>query len=125
MQIIRKDELRGSARHVQNDTYETVRFLLASDAAGASVADIVLQPGIEEGYGYADRTEIAYCIEGDAVLTDPTGAEHHIAPGTMWVARPGESFRFKATQPTRLICVFTPPLSGEETGFAADKVEPS
>jgi L-ectoine synthase len=120
MRIIRKAEMQGSARHVRNDVYETTRLLLAADDAGASVTDILLQPGIEAEYGYADRTEIAYCIEGEATLVDPDGQTHAIAPGTMWVARPGERFRFEAAVPTRLICVFTPPLAGDETGFASD-----
>ena len=119
MQILRKEALPDS-RRIRTAAYETHRFLLASDAAGATVTDIILRPGREETYGYDAHVEIAYCLEGAATLTDASGVAHAIAPGTMWVARPGERFRFVAQAPTRLICVFTPPLEGGETGFASD-----
>ena len=121
VEVIRKEELRGTPRHIRGPAYETFRFLLASDDAEATVTDIVLAPGIEDIYGYDRQIEIAYCLEGEAELTDlATGTTHRIGPGTLWVARRGERFRFRANQPTRLICVFVPPFSGEETGFARD-----
>lgn len=84
-----------------------------------TVTDIVLVPGIEATYGDPERTEIAYCIDGDATLTElPNGIAHPIRPGTMWVASPGERFRFRPSVPTRMICVFTSPFDGHETGFA-------
>ncbi len=119
--IVQKESLRGTARHVRNQTYETVRLLLAEDGAEATVTDIVLAPDVEETYGSDQRIEIAYCIEGDAELTDlASGVVHRIIPGVLWVAQRGERFRFRASVPTRLVCVFVPPFSGEETGFARD-----
>ncbi len=121
VRIIHKSELAGTARHVRNDTYETYRFLLSADGVGVTITDIVLVPGIEATYGYDDHIEMAYCIEGQATLTDiATGTVHPIKPGTMWIARRGETFRFIASQATRLICVFNPAFEGHETGFAAD-----
>ena len=118
IQIIRKSQLTSTSRHVRNDVYETHRFLLANDAVGVTVTDIVLKPGIEAIYGYDEHIEIAYCIEGLATLTDLlTNESYEIAPGTMWIARMGEKFRFSASIQTRLICVFTPPFKGHETGF--------
>ncbi len=117
MQIIRKKALQRSERHLVNNVYETTRFLLAEDGPGVTVTDIVLAPGVRQVYGYAHNTEIAYCIEGEATLTDSAnGSVHAIVPGTMWVASPGE--QFEAAAATRLICVFTPALEGGETGFA-------
>lgn len=122
VQIIRKADLAGSSRHVANDTYETFRFLLAEDGLGLTITDIMLQPGIEADYGYDNHIEFAYCIEGRAVLTDhATLIAHDIMPGTLWIARQGETFSFRASEPTRLICVFTPPFKGTETGFAGDQ----
>ena len=121
VQVIRKEAVRGTSRHVRTHAYETFRFLLASDDVGATVTDIVLAPGVEEVYGYDRQIEIAYCLEGRAQMTDlGTNAVHLVEPGTLWVSRKGERFRFVASQPTRLICVFVPPFSGEETGFAED-----
>ena len=122
VQIIRKEQLAGTTRHVRNETYETYRFLLDSDHANVTVTDILLFPNIEETYGYENHIEIAYCIEGNAELIDlSNGQTHSITPGTLWVAKRGDTFKFRASVPTRLICVFSPPFSGHETGFAGNQ----
>lgn len=122
VRIVAKKDLAGSARKVRNPLYETTRFLLASDGLGVTVTDIVIQPGPEAVYGYDNHIEIAYCIEGEAVLTDlATGQPRQIAPGTLWVAEKGDRFNFRAETPIRLICVFTPAFGGHETGFAGDQ----
>ena len=122
MKFISKQSLLGTSRHVRNDAYETCRFLLADDGFGVTVTDITLTPGIEEIYGYDNHVEIAYCIEGEAYARElPDGERQHITPGTMWVAEKGCRFSFEALTPTRLICVFTPPFTGSETGFAGDQ----
>ncbi len=121
VKIIRKDALRGTPRHVRSHAYETFRFLLADDDIDVTVTDITLAPDIEENYGSEVHTEIAYCIEGHAELTDLGSNETHlITPGTIWIARPRERFRFRASITTRLICVFSPPYAGGETGFATN-----
>lgn len=120
--VIRKSDLAGTSRHVTTHAYETTRFLLREDDAGVTLTDIVIAPGVEETYGYDAHIEVAYCIEGRATLTDlSSGEAHSIEPGTLWAARQGERFRFIAHEPTRLICAFTPPFGGAETGFAGDQ----
>jgi L-ectoine synthase len=122
IRTIRKSELAGTARHVRNDTYETTRFLMQRDGLGVTITDILLAPGIAADYGYDGHVEMAYCIEGRARLSDhETGKVHEILPGTMWVAERGDRFSFVADVPTRLICVFTPPFEGGESGFAGDQ----
>lgn len=122
VQIIRKEQLVGSERHLRTETYETVRFLLAADQAEVTVTDVTLIPDVEAEYGSEQHQEIAYCIEGNAELIDSaTWQTHQIEPGVLWLARRGERFRFRAHTPTRLICVFTPPFVGHETGYAGDQ----
>jgi L-ectoine synthase len=119
MVIKRKADLLGTSHHVKNRAYETVRFLLEPDGAGVTVTDITLAPNIEEAYGYEKHIEIAYCISGRAQLKDLKSSKTYIIePGVMWFARPGETFTFVASEPTRLICVFNPAFTGQETGFA-------
>ena len=102
MVIKRKSKLLGTKRHVKNHVYETVRFLLEPDGAGITLTDIVLNPGSEETYGYEHHIEIAYCLSGRARVQDLSNQEIHIIePGVMWVARPGETFKFIADEPTR------------------------
>ena len=112
-------ELEGTSRDVRHRNYRTLRMLLANDPSPVSLTDITLEPGIKDTCGYPDRTEIAYCISGAAVAVDlDSGAEQAIGPGILWVAPPGSRFTFEASEPTRLICVFDPPLEGTETGLA-------
>lgn len=111
-------DLAGTDRDVRHRNYRTTRLLLAEDGTAVSLTDITLEPGIEATYGYPDRTEIAYCISGAALVVDlTTGAEQAIRPGVLWVAPAGSTFTFRASEPTRLICVFDPPLIGTETGI--------
>ena len=122
MLIKRKQDLLGTDRHVKTHAYETLRFLLEPDGAGVTLTDITLEPGIEETYGYENHSEVAYRLEGHAILTDLSGSSiHEICPGTLWAATQHERFRFLATEKTRLICAFTPPFAGFETGFAKDQ----
>lgn len=122
LRFLSKSTLTGTNRHIHNSIYETHRFLLAEDGVGVTVTDIVLQPHIEAVYGYDNHIEIAYCLEGAAVIIDhSSGSETQIESGVMWVAEKGARFTFKASLPTRLICVFTPPFEGNETGFAGDQ----
>jgi L-ectoine synthase len=119
---MRKQQLSGGPRHIRNEVYETYRFLLASDEVGITVTDIVLAARVEETYGYENHIEIAYCIEGAAEIFDiATQATHAIAPGKLWVPQRGDRFRFCANERTRLVCVFLPAFTGQETGFAGDQ----
>lgn len=122
LKFITKCELDGTSRHVSTPAYETHRFLLAEDALGVTVTDITLHPNIEAIYGYDNHIEIAYCLEGEALIRDHNdNVETCILPGMMWIANKGDRFSFVASTPTRLICVFTPPFHGDETGFAGDQ----
>jgi L-ectoine synthase len=118
MRIINRTDLIGSDQHVRHPNYETIRLLLDRDGFGLTLTDITLNPGILDTYGYDDRLELAYCIEGRATLVDlATDTQHVVEPGTIWAAPPGSRFTFLAHQPTRLICVFNPALTGVETGI--------
>ena len=118
MRILHRDTLPAS-RHVSAPTYDTVRLLIAEDDATIGLTDITLHPGIPAVYGYDHHLEVVYCLEGSAEIDKLDDAPvEQITPGSVWIARPGERFRFIAHAPTRLICVFTPPLQGDETGYA-------
>lgn len=119
IRIIRKYELKNSPRNIKNEAYESFRFLLKEDGLGLTMTDIVLQPNIENTYGYQNNLEIAYCLEGRAKLVEILSEKVFlIEPGTLWVAPAKNYFRFIAEVPTRLICIFSPALKGQETGIA-------
>lgn len=115
--------LKRSLRSLrQNHVYETYRFVLKSDNAAVTVTGIILKPGIKAEYGYDKHIEIAYCIEGHATLTDlATGKDNEISAGTMWITQQGDTFAFSASEPTRLLCVFSPAFDSQETGFVGEQ----
>lgn len=122
IKVIDKSGLAGSPRHVVNQHYESFRFLMREDGSDVTVTDIVLKTGVSADYGYDAHSEVAYCISGEAMLTDlSTGKTHRITAGTLWTSAKGDRFRFMPLSDTRLICVFSPPFAGGETGFAGDQ----
>jgi L-ectoine synthase len=111
-------DLVGTARDVVNSSYRSTRLLLRDDGAGVGLHDVVMHPGVDEVYGYPDRTEISYCLDGAATVTDlDTRQTQRVVPGVLWVAPPGSRFTVDVEAPLRLICVFHPPLEGTETGI--------
>jgi len=111
-------DLAGTKRDVRNENYHSLRLLIAEDDAGIGLTDVVINPGVRDTYGYIDRTEIAYCISGSATAVDlATGVEKAIRPGVLWIAPAGSRFTLVAEEPTRLVCVFDPPIEGTETGI--------
>jgi L-ectoine synthase len=110
-------DLVDTSRDVIHENYRTCRLLIQSDGYSVGLTDITLHPGIDAVYGYDDRREFAYCISGSATVRQlPDGEPIAVGPGTLWVAEPAERFAFVAHEPTRLICIFDPPLAGYETG---------
>jgi L-ectoine synthase len=117
MKTISVGDLVGTSRDVSHANYRTSRLLITSDGYSIGLTDITLHPGIDAVYGYDDRTEFAYCISGSATVRQlPDGEPFAVGPGTLWIAEPAERFTFVAHEPTRLICIFDPPLAGHETG---------
>lgn len=115
MIVHRKQELQGSSRAVTTSAWSTVRLLLAEDGAGFTLTDVVIHAGSSAVYGYRHHIEACYCLEGRATLEElATGRVHEVTPGLLWAATRHERFRFTAHEPTRLISVFTPALTGHE-----------
>jgi L-ectoine synthase len=118
VQFFDRADLIGTSRDVRNENYDSTRLLLAEDGTPVGMTDVVIKPGVKGVYGYPDRTEIAYCISGSAVVIDlASGQERKIGPGGIWVAPPGSRFSVEAAEPIRLVCVFAPPITGTETGI--------
>lgn len=93
------------------------RFLLESDNVGYSLTDTVVRAGTSSSLQYRAHVESCYCIAGRGEVVEADGTRHALEPGTMYslnendahflVASPGEDLR--------LVCVFSPPLTGDES----------
>ncbi len=110
------DEIAGTDRDVQGETWRSRRLLLARDGLGYSLHDTVIGAGTTTEMWYRHHVESVYCIEGTGVLTDrESGTEHPLRPGTLYVLDQHDRHVVHAETELRMVCVFTPPCTGRET----------
>lgn len=109
------DDLTGTDRDVVADNWSSRRFLLADDGLGYSLNDTVLHAGTTTSMWYRNHQESVYCVGGTGTLTDlASGTVHPISPGTLYVLDGHERHELYAETDLRMVCVFTPALTGRE-----------
>jgi L-ectoine synthase len=109
-------EVHGTAAEVSTHQWTSTRLLLQNDRMGFTITDTVVEPGMDETLWYKHHLEACYCIEGRATLEDlSTGDVYEIQPGTMYALDQHDRHRLRAGTRVRLVCVFSPPLTGQET----------
>jgi L-ectoine synthase len=109
-------DIIGSPDHAAGDGWESRRMLLARDGVGYSLHDTVVKEGAELHLEYKNHVEANYCIGGKGeVVNVATGALHPLQAGSLYVLDTHDAHIVRATKgDLRLVCVFTPALSGEE-----------
>jgi L-ectoine synthase len=113
--VRRLEEIEGTDRAVQAPTFTSRRFLLRDDGMGFSFHDTVLYAGTETYIQYRYHLEAVYCIEGTGELEDlESGVTHAIRPGTFYALDGHERHHLRATTDLRMMCVFSPALTGRE-----------
>jgi L-ectoine synthase len=115
MKVINYKDLPDS-RKVKFHAGVSNRILLKSDGMGFSLTRTVIQPAAGKVFQhYKNHHESCTCISGYGVLTcAKTGKEYGIAPGVTYVLDEHDPHFFQAIEETVLICVFNPPLTGNE-----------
>lgn len=109
------DEIIGTERDVNWGNGQSRRLLIESDNMGFAFLDTIVKAGTDLEIQYKNHLESVYCIEGKGSITDlETGTEYEIAPGVMYVLDNHDRHRLCATEDLRLMCVFNPPLKGDE-----------
>ena len=109
------DEIAHTDRDVHADTWRSRRLLLARDGQSFSMHDTILYAGTETIMWYAHHVEAVYCVEGEGELVnDDTGETHKLADGTLYLLDGHEHHRVRARTNLRMVCVFTPPVTGRE-----------
>lgn len=109
------DELANTDRAVEAPTFTSRRFLLARDGMGFSLHDTILYAGTQTDIWYKNHLEAVYCIEGEGEIEVlPDGPTYQIRPGTMYALNGHEKHHLRAKTQLRMVCVFTPPLTGKE-----------
>lgn len=108
-------EIEGTDRDVQAETWNSQRLLLARDGQSFSMHETVLYAGTETTMWYANHIEAVYCVGGEGELVnDETGETHQVRDGTLYLLDGHEHHRLRAHADLRMVCVFTPPVTGQE-----------
>ena len=110
------NDIIDSPRDVRSSVWASRRFLLAEDGVGYTLTDTSIVAGSEQILWYKHHVESNYVIEGEGEVENmATGEVFPLAPGTIYVLDQHERHRLKAFPAMRLVCVFTPALTGRET----------
>ena len=115
------EDILNTEYHVKDDNWESRRILLHKDGMGYSLHDTIVKKGKETYIWYKNHLEACYCIEGEGEVevldeqNQKTGQIYSIKPGTVYALNHHDKHLLRATtSDMRLICVFNPPLTGQE-----------
>lgn len=107
-----------------NGGFVSARYLVEADRMGFSVTRTFIPAGNPHIWHYKHHLEACFCVEGEGTLGDmATAEEHSITPGTLYALDKHDKHIFMAIKDTVLICVFNPPLKGNEL-HGADRSYP-
>jgi L-ectoine synthase len=121
------DEILDGPRHVRGEGWQSRRILLRSDGMGFSLHDTVVAEGTEQRLEYKHHLEANYCISGEGEVVDlQTGITYPLRPGTLYALDKNDAHIIRATRgDLRVVCVFNPPLTGDETHRADGSYAPA
>jgi L-ectoine synthase len=109
------DDVTDTDRHVKTQNWESKRIVLAKEGVGFSLHETLLKAGTVNDFWYANHIEAVVCVEGEGELLDKeTDKTYHITPGTMYLLNGHEHHQLRPTSDMRTICVFNPPVTGQE-----------
>lgn len=117
------EDIQRSDRAVHGDNWSSFRLLTAQDGMGFSFHETWIHAGTETHIWYKHHLEAVYCIAGEGeivpLLDDGTaparGQPIRIHPGMMYALNDHDRHLLRAHSQLRLVCVFNPPLRGDET----------
>ncbi|NOD76413.1 MULTISPECIES: ectoine synthase [unclassified Ruegeria] len=109
-------DILGTERDVSGPGWNSRRLLLASDGMGFTLTDTLIEKGASLELEYTHHLEACYCIEGNGRIRAADDEPWHILePFTLYALDHHDRHVVQATETDlRLVCVFTPPLSGRE-----------
>lgn len=91
--------------------------MLAKDGMGFSLHDTLIKAGEDLHLWYKNHLEGVYCIEREGeIVTKKDGAIYPIREGTVYALNENDQHTLRANKdvPMRMVCVFTPPITGRE-----------
>ncbi|RZS86500.1 ectoine synthase [Pigmentiphaga kullae] len=118
-------DIAGTENEVSTPTWTSRRVLLKKDGMGFSFHETIIHPGTETHIWYKNHVEAVWCIEGDGEIeTVADGKVYKLGPGVVYALNDNDEHYLRGgKEPLRVICVFNPPLTGQEV-HDADGVYP-
>lgn len=108
-------EITGTDRDVAAGAWRSKRIVLAGDGVGFSFHETTIEASSVSEFHYRHHVEAVWIIEGTGTLTDlEFGEAYPLAPGTMYLLNGHERHRVTCATQMRMLCVFNPPVSGDE-----------
>ena len=109
------NEIIGTERDVNWGNGQSRRLLIESDNMGFALLDTIIKAETDLQIQYKNHLEAVYCIEGRGSITDVAADKvYDLEPGVMYVLDNHDIHRIRAMEDIRVICVFNPPLKGDE-----------
>ncbi|PTM59622.1 ectoine synthase [Desmospora activa] len=110
------DEIVGTDGEVSGETWTSRRLLLKKDGCGFSLHDTIIKAGTVTDMWYKNHIEAVYCIEGEGeVETVDNGKVYPLKAGSLYTLDGHEKHQLRAKTQMRMVCVFNPPVTGNET----------
>ena len=96
--------------------WTSTRYLLREDNVGFTLTQTTFAAGQSLEMEYKNHIEANLIIEGEARVTDVArGEEYMIGPGDMYTLDKHDRHILEAVSDLRIVCIFTPALTGNET----------
>lgn len=109
------NEMIGTDREYVGDGFKSRRLVTQDDGLPVSVHETTIAADLELRFCYREHSETVYCIQGSAKLENiASGEVHTISPGTLYSLGIGEEHVLRTVSLTRFLCIFDPPLAGDE-----------
>lgn len=117
MIVTKLKDVLGTKHDVKAKTWNSRRLVLADAKMGFSVHDTIIKAGTSTDIWYQNHLESVYCIQGagEVELVDSKEV-FRIEEGTIYSLDKNDQHILRADpgQDMRMVCVFNPPLTGEE-----------
>jgi L-ectoine synthase len=108
------DEITDTELDVRGDGWRARRLLVRDDGLGFSLSETTVAGGAQMNLWYKHHYEACFVVEGSAELTEREGGRvHRIGPGSVY-APEHDRHTIRVIEPLRLVCIFSPALTGRE-----------
>ncbi len=117
------DDITDTDLDVRGKGWRARRLFVRGDRLGFSLSETTVDDGARMDIWYKHHQEACFVVDGAAEITErDTGAVHRIGPGSAY-APEHDRHAIRVLEALRLVCVFSPALTGRETHDADGSYE--